>query len=111
MTRCFLLAALLSLAACSREEKPAPAPIPAGTTKPPPAPIEEAARLPVRKPSPSPEQVLARQKPAKDPKVEPTDNLHLPAFTFRTMDGKSVKVQITGKTCPRPPASGRSRRS
>jgi len=97
MTRCLLLAGLLSLAACSREEKPSPAPAPAGMKKPPPAPIEEAAQLPVHKPAPSVEQVLARQKPAKAPKEEPTDNLHLPAFTFRTMDSKSVKVQINGE--------------
>ena len=97
MIRCLLFAALLSLAACSREEKPASAPGPEGAKKPPPAPIEEFAQLPVHKAPPSAEQVLAREKPAKAPQEEATDNLHLPAFTFRTMDGKSVQVQINGE--------------
>jgi len=98
MTRCFLLAALCSLAACSRGEQPTPAPVPVGTAKPPPAPIEETARLPLRQPPPGAQQVPARHpKPATAPREEPTDNLHLPAFTFRTMDGASVQVQINGE--------------
>jgi hypothetical protein len=98
MTRTFLTAALLFLAACSRGKPLPPATSSAAPTKPPPLPIEEAAQVPLKKPSTGPGAVLAQETPPQTPaKEEPPSGIHLPAFTFRTMDGKSVKVQINGQ--------------
>jgi hypothetical protein len=97
MTRILWTAAFLSLASCTREGNPAPATSPTAPTKPPVPPLEESAQLPLRKQTPSPEQVLTRSAHPRTPEKGPESVVHLPAFTFRTMDGKSVKVQINGE--------------
>ncbi|HLY12621.1 MAG TPA: hypothetical protein VKW04_25175 [Planctomycetota bacterium] len=99
MTRCLLVAALVALGACSREESPAPARGPAMTDAPP-VPVGEAAPLSLKKPAPAPEPALAspvrpkRPAPAQEPAP---GEIHLPAFTFRTMDHREIPVQLNGE--------------
>jgi hypothetical protein len=97
--KCFPLLVFLTLAACSPEPAttpPSPAPAPE-LVKAPLPPVDEVAGLPRKKPAPSPERGMAARpqpKPAKD--EEPTE-IHLPAFTFRTMDHKEAKVELNGE--------------
>jgi RNase P/RNase MRP subunit p29 len=61
-------------------------------------PVEELAQVPRRTPPPGPERAMARQAPSRTPAQEELSReIHLPAFTFRTLDGKAVKVQINGE--------------
>jgi len=76
-------ALLLVLAACSSE--------PAATeSTPTPPPVNEIARLPMKKSAP----LVFPAAPKKD--EEPAE-IHLPAFTFRTMDHKEAKVELNGE--------------
>src|SRR5579862_8240797 len=80
MNRSLLIAALLSLAAFSREGTSAPAAAP---------PAAEMIRT------------ASSQAPAQE---QAPSGIPLPAFTFRTRDGQSVKAQINGEdlsTTPR----------
>jgi len=99
--KCLPICLFLTLAACSAGTSdpatttPSPAAPPA---KAPPPPVEEVARLPLKKPAPSPERVMAAQpRPKKSPQEEEPAELHLPAFTFRTMDHKEAKVELNGE--------------
>jgi hypothetical protein len=86
------MAALLTLGACSAD--------PGTDPSRPPAPVEESALLPLRKPPPSAEKQMAldaRNKPKGPGAVDPPGAIHLPAFTFRTMDRAEIKVELNGE--------------
>lgn len=91
-TRGWRIAALLTLGACSGDPDPDPSR--------PPAPVEESAQLPLRKQPLSVEKQMAlaaRNKPKAPPSDDPPGAIHLPAFTFRTMDRAEVKVEVNGE--------------
>jgi hypothetical protein len=52
--------------------------------------------------APAPVVQETPEAPAK--KFAPTPGVHLPAFTFRTMDGKAVMVQINGENLSTTPS-------
>jgi len=109
MSRLTLLPALLALLACGPSDEPhrppadapkmtlqpkpdpmpapaAPAPIPAPPT-PPPAPQPPPAAAPEPAPAPKP-------RPRRETRVA---EVHLPAFSFRTMDHRRAKVFMNGE--------------
>lgn len=90
---CALLLLALSLveglAACSSE----PTATTTSSSTPTPPPVEEIARLPMKKPTP----VHVPPKPAPPPQDDEPAAIHLPAFTFRTMDHKEAKVELGGQ--------------
>jgi hypothetical protein len=93
LRRSFVLLLLLGLSACSRDEAPKPEPTAAAADRPTPPPLEEFARVP-RRPAVLPPPAPPRPKePLRDESIPVT---LLPAFTFRTMDRKEVRVQING---------------
>src|SRR5581483_4449450 len=96
MSRILLASVILGLtAACSREDAAPP------TAKAPPSPrAGPAAPAPEMAPAPHSRAPAASvPEPPKGPprSFAPTPGLHLPAFTFRTMDGKAAMVQIGGE--------------
>src|SRR5689334_19492406 len=88
------LLALLALAACSPE--PAATRTSSSTTPPAPPPVDEVARLPMKKSVPAPARAPS-PAPAPPTKPEEPEEIHLPAFTFRTMDHQEVKVELNGE--------------
>lgn len=106
-----LLTASLAFASCSPSEAPpvakppsvkppvappppTPAPAPAPTPPPAPAPTpsveKEILELPTRKPPTPP-------PPKKAPPPDRPDIVHLPAFTFRTIDKGEAVVWVNGQ--------------
>jgi len=91
-TRGWRIVALLTLGACSGDPGPA--------SSRPPAPVEEATQLPLRKSPPDAAKQMAldaRNKPKAAPADPAPGVIHLPAFTFRTMDRAEIKVELNGE--------------
>lgn len=104
MNRAVALIAASMLAACSPSEPP-----PVTPPKPPAAPAAPEPPTPPKPPEPPVVMDAPRPKPpapppAPPPPFRPYDDIpkspariHLPAFTFRTMDHQRVKVRMNGE--------------
>jgi hypothetical protein len=111
MRRLTLLPGLLALLACAPKDAPPPPPTAApkvgmAPAAPPPAPPEKptapAAPAPVAVPAPV--APVPAPQPAAPPAAKPRPRqeeaiaeVHLPAFTFRTMDHRAAKVVLNGE--------------
>jgi hypothetical protein len=97
MSRLTLLPALLALLACAPNEEPPRAPAEAPKVVLQAKPSAPAPQPPAATPAPS-----APPAPAASPKPLPRREsrraeVHLPAFTFRTMDHRHAKVFLNGE--------------
>jgi len=108
MIRRWLPAALLLISACSPEAPPAPAPkrlvkMTPDEPPPPPAPAMNPPAPPPKPPTP-PEPPKKPPPPPPEPapvvvarRTGPPADVHLPAFTFRTMEPGTPKIAINGE--------------
>ena len=105
MSRLTLLPALLALLGCGPTEEPLRASVAAPKTVAPPAPVPSAPAMPpepARPAKPVEPAPLAPAEPAPAPNPRPRREsrlaeVHLPAFTFRTMDHRVAKVFLNGE--------------
>jgi len=104
MSRLTLLPALLALLACGPREQPHSPPAEASKValEPKPLPAPPAPLPPAPVPAPAPTKPAPTPEPAPPPKPRPRRDtreaeVHLPAFTFRTMDHRAAKVFLNGE--------------
>ncbi len=110
MSRLTLLPALLALLACGPKDEPhrPPADAPKVTLQPKPVLPAPAPPIPAPAPVPAPPTLPAAPQPAPAPEPSPAPKsrprresrvaeVHLPAFSFRTMDHRSAKVFMNGE--------------